>query len=81
MGRVLSLTAFAVALLASAPARALDWDFSLDVRAADSDGRRSWLDGGLGKLVPDGEADWYESLDGRARGARWTELPEYGALP
>ena len=32
-------------------------------------------------LVPDGEADWYESLDGRARGARWTELPEYGALP
>lgn len=38
-------------------------------------------------LVPDagdgvaGAADWYEALDGRPRGARWTELPEYGALP
>ncbi|WP_019819026.1 2-succinyl-5-enolpyruvyl-6-hydroxy-3-cyclohexene-1-carboxylic-acid synthase [Saccharomonospora saliphila] len=26
-------------------------------------------------------ARWYESLDGRPRGARWTELPDFGALP
>ncbi|OLT48759.1 2-succinyl-5-enolpyruvyl-6-hydroxy-3-cyclohexene-1-carboxylic-acid synthase [Saccharomonospora sp. CUA-673] len=32
-------------------------------------------------LVPDDDPHWYESLDGRPRGARWTELPEYGALP
>jgi hypothetical protein len=78
MGRVLSLTAFAVALLASASARALDWDFSLDVRAADSDGRRSWLDGGLGKLVPDGEAGALQL--GRVRGAIHQPLGEVFAL-
>ncbi|QWF79860.1 2-succinyl-5-enolpyruvyl-6-hydroxy-3-cyclohexene-1-carboxylic-acid synthase [Amycolatopsis sp. CA-230715] len=32
-------------------------------------------------LVPDGGDDWFESLEGRAGGARWTELPDYGALP
>ncbi|TVT10835.1 2-succinyl-5-enolpyruvyl-6-hydroxy-3-cyclohexene-1-carboxylic-acid synthase [Amycolatopsis bartoniae] len=32
-------------------------------------------------LVPDGSDDWYESLDGRPRGGRWTELPDFGALP
>ncbi|MEU3623369.1 2-succinyl-5-enolpyruvyl-6-hydroxy-3-cyclohexene-1-carboxylic-acid synthase [Amycolatopsis coloradensis] len=37
-------------------------------------------------LVPDvsGGADdeeWYESLEGRPDGARWTELPDFGALP
>ncbi|ASR33985.1 2-succinyl-5-enolpyruvyl-6-hydroxy-3-cyclohexene-1-carboxylic-acid synthase [Prauserella marina] len=32
-------------------------------------------------LVPDGEERWFESLDGRPRGARWTELPDFGALP
>ncbi|WP_200834298.1 2-succinyl-5-enolpyruvyl-6-hydroxy-3-cyclohexene-1-carboxylic-acid synthase [Amycolatopsis alkalitolerans] len=32
-------------------------------------------------LVPDGSDDWYESLDGRPGGARWTELPDFGALP
>ncbi|OQO90979.1 2-succinyl-5-enolpyruvyl-6-hydroxy-3-cyclohexene-1-carboxylic-acid synthase [Saccharomonospora piscinae] len=41
-------------------------------------------------LVPDGSAGddgagedttWPESLDGRPRGARWTELPDFGALP
>ncbi|WP_197320560.1 2-succinyl-5-enolpyruvyl-6-hydroxy-3-cyclohexene-1-carboxylic-acid synthase [Saccharomonospora sp. NB11] len=34
-------------------------------------------------LVPDpaDESDWPESLDGRPQGARWTELPDFGALP
>ncbi|WP_166463052.1 2-succinyl-5-enolpyruvyl-6-hydroxy-3-cyclohexene-1-carboxylic-acid synthase [Amycolatopsis acidicola] len=32
-------------------------------------------------LVPDGDPEWYESLDGRPGGARWTELPDFGALP
>ncbi|WP_298179085.1 2-succinyl-5-enolpyruvyl-6-hydroxy-3-cyclohexene-1-carboxylic-acid synthase [Saccharomonospora sp.] len=35
-------------------------------------------------LVPDGEDDpddWPEPLDGRPQGARWTELPDFGALP
>ncbi|MGC7093783.1 2-succinyl-5-enolpyruvyl-6-hydroxy-3-cyclohexene-1-carboxylic-acid synthase [Amycolatopsis lurida] len=33
-------------------------------------------------LVPDGEdGEWYESLEGRPGGARWTELPDFGALP
>ncbi|PXY32042.1 2-succinyl-5-enolpyruvyl-6-hydroxy-3-cyclohexene-1-carboxylic-acid synthase [Prauserella muralis] len=35
-------------------------------------------------LVPDGGEgadEWFESLDGRPRGARWTELPDFGALP
>ncbi|MGW9476778.1 2-succinyl-5-enolpyruvyl-6-hydroxy-3-cyclohexene-1-carboxylic-acid synthase [Saccharomonospora azurea] len=36
-------------------------------------------------LVPEpagaAEADWPESLDGRPQGARWTELPDFGALP
>lgn len=32
-------------------------------------------------LVPDGDPAWCESLDGRLNGQRWTELPDYGALP
>jgi 2-succinyl-5-enolpyruvyl-6-hydroxy-3-cyclohexene-1-carboxylate synthase len=35
-------------------------------------------------LVPEtgeGADDWYESLEGRPGGARWTELPDFGALP
>ncbi|SFA98889.1 2-succinyl-5-enolpyruvyl-6-hydroxy-3-cyclohexene-1-carboxylate synthase [Amycolatopsis marina] len=35
-------------------------------------------------LVPDTGPDadeWFESLEGRAGGARWTELPDFGALP
>jgi 2-succinyl-5-enolpyruvyl-6-hydroxy-3-cyclohexene-1-carboxylate synthase len=35
-------------------------------------------------LVPElgeGAEDWYESLEGRPGGARWTELPDFGALP
>ncbi|MBN6036148.1 2-succinyl-5-enolpyruvyl-6-hydroxy-3-cyclohexene-1-carboxylic-acid synthase [Amycolatopsis sp. 195334CR] len=33
-------------------------------------------------LVPDEEdGEWYESLEGRPGGARWTELPDFGALP
>jgi 2-succinyl-5-enolpyruvyl-6-hydroxy-3-cyclohexene-1-carboxylate synthase len=35
-------------------------------------------------LVPDVDenaGDWYESLEGRPGGARWTELPDFGALP
>jgi 2-succinyl-5-enolpyruvyl-6-hydroxy-3-cyclohexene-1-carboxylate synthase len=34
-------------------------------------------------LVPDFDDDepWYESLEGRSGGERWTELPDFGALP
>ncbi len=34
-------------------------------------------------LVPDidDDGEWYESLEGRPEGARWTELPDFGALP
>ncbi|MFO7191969.1 MAG: 2-succinyl-5-enolpyruvyl-6-hydroxy-3-cyclohexene-1-carboxylic-acid synthase [Thermocrispum agreste] len=32
-------------------------------------------------LVPDGDDEWSESLDGRPNGQRWTELPDYGAAP
>ncbi|QRP45488.1 2-succinyl-5-enolpyruvyl-6-hydroxy-3-cyclohexene-1-carboxylic-acid synthase [Amycolatopsis sp. FDAARGOS 1241] len=34
-------------------------------------------------LVPDvgDDAEWYESIEGRADGERWTELPDFGALP
>jgi hypothetical protein len=81
MGRVLKLfsCAFASALLlAGAPARALDWDFSLDVRASASDGRRSFLDGGLGKLVPDRESNALQL--GRMRGALHQNLGEVFAL-
>ena len=40
----------ACALIASAAANAAKWDFSLDLRAVDSNGRDSYLDGGLAKL-------------------------------
>src|SRR5699024_1766788 len=32
-------------------------------------------------LVPDRDDSWFESLDGRSGGARWTELPDFGAFP
>lgn len=32
-------------------------------------------------LVPDGDDEWFESLEGRPGGARWTELPDFGAFP
>jgi 2-succinyl-5-enolpyruvyl-6-hydroxy-3-cyclohexene-1-carboxylate synthase len=32
-------------------------------------------------LIPDGSTEWCESLEGRAHGQRWTELPDYGAVP
>lgn len=32
-------------------------------------------------LVPDGDLDWCESLDGRPGGARWTEIAERGGAP
>ncbi|GAB3479822.1 2-succinyl-5-enolpyruvyl-6-hydroxy-3-cyclohexene-1-carboxylic-acid synthase [Amycolatopsis cihanbeyliensis] len=34
-------------------------------------------------LVPEGgrTSEWYEPLEGRSGGARWTELPDFGALP
>ncbi|MFI5605858.1 2-succinyl-5-enolpyruvyl-6-hydroxy-3-cyclohexene-1-carboxylic-acid synthase [Amycolatopsis sp. NPDC051903] len=34
-------------------------------------------------LVPDvgDDGEWYESIEGRADGERWTELPDFGALP
>ncbi|WP_020662911.1 2-succinyl-5-enolpyruvyl-6-hydroxy-3-cyclohexene-1-carboxylic-acid synthase [Amycolatopsis benzoatilytica] len=34
-------------------------------------------------LVPDlnDDGEWYESLEGRSGGERWTELPDFGALP
>ncbi|WP_162834337.1 2-succinyl-5-enolpyruvyl-6-hydroxy-3-cyclohexene-1-carboxylic-acid synthase [Amycolatopsis circi] len=34
-------------------------------------------------LVPDldDDGEWYESLEGRPDGERWTELPDFGALP
>ncbi|MQA63118.1 MAG: 2-succinyl-5-enolpyruvyl-6-hydroxy-3-cyclohexene-1-carboxylic-acid synthase [Actinophytocola sp.] len=32
-------------------------------------------------LVPDADDTWPESLTGRRHGQRWTELPDYGAVP
>lgn len=32
-------------------------------------------------LIPSGSAEWCEPLDGRPNGQRWTELPDYGAVP
>ena len=29
----------------------------------------------------DDDGEWYESLEGRPDGERWTELPDFGALP
>ncbi|HEY1283577.1 MAG TPA: hypothetical protein VGE96_03785 [Steroidobacteraceae bacterium] len=67
-----TVVAFAalVALSVSAVAQAGDWDLSLDLRALDSDGRRSFLDRGQGKLRFD-DADSGVRL-GRLRGA-WTQ--------
>src|SRR5262249_19588587 len=55
---------------APAAAHAGDWDLSIDVRALDSDGRRSFLDRGQGKLRFD-DGDSGVRL-GRLRGA-WTQ--------
>ncbi|MEB3368640.1 2-succinyl-5-enolpyruvyl-6-hydroxy-3-cyclohexene-1-carboxylic-acid synthase [Saccharopolyspora mangrovi] len=32
-------------------------------------------------LVPDGDTEWFESLDGRPDGERWTEAADHGAAP
>ncbi|MEV4728841.1 2-succinyl-5-enolpyruvyl-6-hydroxy-3-cyclohexene-1-carboxylic-acid synthase [Saccharopolyspora sp. NPDC049426] len=32
-------------------------------------------------LVPDGDADWFEPLEGRPGGERWTEVADRGASP
>jgi hypothetical protein len=60
-----------LALLAASPrVQAGDWDLSLDLRLLDSDGRRSFLDGGQGKLRFD---DAHSGVRlGRLRGA-WTQ--------
>jgi len=64
-----ALAALAVTF-ASASVRAGDWDLSLDVRALDSDGRRSFLDRGQGKLRFDDEDSGVRL--GRLRAA-WTQ--------
>lgn len=67
-----TLVAFAAlcALAMSSRSRAGDWDLSLDLRALDSDGRRSYLDHGQGKLRFD---DDHSGLRlGRLRGA-WNQ--------
>ena len=57
-------------LYASAAAEAGDWDLSIDVRALDSDGRRSFLEHGQGKLRFDDDHSGVRL--GRLRGA-WTQ--------
>lgn len=32
-------------------------------------------------LIPSGDDTWCEPLEGRSNGQRWTELPDYGAVP
>ena len=49
MGRLLSLAA-ALCTVACGTAAAADWQLSIDTRLVASDGRRSFLDGGLGAL-------------------------------
>jgi hypothetical protein len=62
--------AAACALAAGAQAHASNWDLSIDVRALDSDGRRSFLDNGQGKLRFDDDHSGIRL--GRVRGA-WTQ--------
>jgi len=60
MGRILNRTrslrravwtcALVLLVLATPAARATDWQLSVDARLIDSDGQRSFLDGGLGTL-------------------------------
>jgi hypothetical protein len=58
------------AFAASTAAHAAEWDLSLDLRAVDADGRKSFLDGGQGKFRFDKD---HEGLRlGRLRGA-WTQ--------
>jgi hypothetical protein len=59
-----------VVVSASTASHAGDWDLSLDVRALDSDGRRSFLDRGQGKLRFDDDDNGVRL--GRLRGA-WTQ--------
>jgi hypothetical protein len=63
------LTLLAV-LAGSARAQAGEWDLSLDLRLLDSDGRRSFLDGGQGKLRFGDDRSGMRL--GRLRGA-WTQ--------
>jgi hypothetical protein len=44
-----------LALMTSPRTAATSWDLSLDLRAVDSNGRNTFLDGGLGKLRYDGD--------------------------
>jgi hypothetical protein len=69
---VVTLVALATlsALATSSRADAGDWDLSLDMRALDSDGRRSFLDSGQGKLRFDDDHSGVRL--GRLRGA-WTQ--------
>lgn len=61
----------ALAMLAWSPcAHAANWDLSIDVRVLDSDGRRSFLDSGQGKLRFDDDDSGLRW--GRVRGA-WTQ--------
>ncbi len=70
MRAALSVLAVVCALAAGPQARAGDWDLSFDVRALDSNGHRSFLDSGQGKLRFDDDHSGIRL--GRARGA-WTE--------
>ena len=67
MGRILmALRGLAcVAAFACASVHATEWDFSLDMRLQSSDGRQSFLDGGLGELRFDDDASALQL--GRAR--------------
>ena len=50
MGILTASRVFLLALVTAAPACATDWELALDLRAVSSDGRRSFLDNGQGKL-------------------------------
>jgi hypothetical protein len=68
--REASVAIAALLVLACAKTRAGDWDLTLDMRALDSDGRRSFLDRGQGKLRFDDDHSGVRL--GRLRGA-WTQ--------
>src|SRR5262245_38998338 len=70
MGLLRASVSTLVVLCASAAAEAGDWDLSIDVRALDSDGHRSFLEHGQGKLRFDDDHSGFRL--GRLRGA-WTQ--------
>jgi hypothetical protein len=70
MGLLTRIAGIACALTCLTGARAAGWDLELDVRAVDSDGRKSFLDDGLGKFRFDED---HEGLRlGRLRAA-WSQ--------